>query len=50
MKHTDEIASYEKKFADLDERKLTEEDRKANKDYFLLMYENLELLKKQLYN
>ena len=29
---------------------LTEEDRKNSKDYFTLMYENLELLKKQLYN
>jgi len=29
---------------------LTEDDRKNNKDYFLLMYDNLELLKKQLYN
>ena len=29
---------------------LTEEERKSNSDYFSLMYENLELLKKQLYN
>ena len=29
---------------------LTEEDRKNNKDYFSIMYNNLELLKEQLYN
>jgi zinc transport system substrate-binding protein len=29
---------------------LSEDDRKNNKDYFTLMYDNLELLKKQLYN
>ena len=29
---------------------LTEDDRKENKDYFSLMYENLDLLKQQLYD
>mgnify|MGYP002857659933 CR=1 FL=1 len=29
---------------------LSEDDRKANKDYFTLMYENLDLLKQQLYD
>ena len=29
---------------------LSEEDRKSGKDYFSIMYDNLELLKKQFYN
>ena len=29
---------------------ITEEDRKNNKNYLNIMYENLELLKSQLYN